>query len=299
METTPPAGNQRTNDEVVKDATKLIALLDRYSVLRGDTLTTCPDITPILVQNTEEAMGNIKPGIPAALQIYPIVPLSSHLDELDAERAEMSRIRSGLRVLMTKDEVKSAAKKIIMDEYARLIQPKDVMEKFEKKETTIMLLQLRHEQAKEKEPKIEEFSFELIEGLLKDGKVSRVWTYWLEKNTSWDGFLSFLTKASVSGFAEARGHPRGYSLKDGKWLYSLMNAQYVQQGNHHDLATTEDYRAMRSHIDSGKWACILIMHELVWQEARVKQAMPVKDGLELDGVFLSGWDEFANVNFHL
>lgn len=294
-------------------AKELIALLDRYLSLRGDTLVSCPDNTAALAEAAQDVSPKLDDDIPVALQIYPVVPLSAHLDSLDDERVEMSGIRNRLRLLTADTDVVVVAKKVVGNWYAQLKEPIEQEAVFMANEIPAMLLQLRREQAKECESRIKTFSFQLVLGLHEDGKVSRLTMYvtshlshclvafaavltnaWCARHyhdptTSWAEMQTVLTQLSMSVFARQRGHPNGYSLQDGKWLYQLMNTSYIAEGHPQDLATREDYAGMQGKMDSGRWSCLLIWHELIWKEAAAKKLALPKQGLVNDDEVKDGW----------
>ena len=161
--------------ETTTRANELIALLDRYLFLRGDTLVSCPDINAARSGPTEEVPTALDPDIPVALQVYPVVPLLSHLSSLDDERAEMAGIHSRLRVLIPDIGVVAVAKGIVGGWYADLVIPgAEQQQKYMQKDLPNMLLQLRQAEARKEDAKVPMFSFQLVLGLREDGKVSEL-----------------------------------------------------------------------------------------------------------------------------
>ena len=88
-----------------------------------------------------------------------------------------------------------------------------------------------------------------------------------------------LTELTATAFARQRGHPNGYSLKAGKWLYRLLDANFIAEKNAKDwdLADESDYAGMRRQMNNGKWKYVLVMHETVWDEAYAKKSAPKKE----------------------
>ena len=237
----------KTKDQIDKEATELITLLDRYLLLRGE-LSTWPDNVSSSASAViaTDSTFTARDDVPASLQIYPKVDLGSQLQNLQLERAELGRLTAHIAAICLDSGIVIKAKEMLASAYAAV--PRDhADDAFSKRGLPEMLALLRTVQQRAV-IEAETFALIAVNGAMSDGSPERMEVYHLPRGASWYEAQQTLTDTTIGWQAREAGYPYGYGLKDGKWIYQVAKGSSLESTKY-DLLTTEQYLAMRKRIE--------------------------------------------------
>ena len=262
---------------VQKEADELIALLDRFLFLRGITLASHqPNLATVFEELSNPApCPAVDDYVPPSLRLHPAVDLQDHLDDQRREQLELKELPARISALGLDSAVRGEVKRRIATEYG-MAKPSFDIRAFGHKAIPEMLAELRAAQKQPQQP-VPTFAISLVATVLMDGWVDEMRTYHLPRISSWKFAQERLTVMSRSWQAHDAGHPHGYDLRDGKWLYQVSKDQQLVS-DMLDLVTANDYTRMRTKIEKEN-VTVVVWHEKVCAKAQALkiEAAALKD----------------------
>ena len=195
MELSPPA--LTVQDEVRSEASKLVSMLDRYLFLCGDTITSYHDVSATLAKAAADSAETLRDDIPLSLQLFPPIDLSTHLTDLEREKAELKSLITRIATVCLNPSVVKFARQQLIAAYAA-IRPHGDAQSLRPKGIAEILAILRAEETRANEPVEETFVIAAVTGVLSDGKVMSVLTCVM-------GHEYFATKSSANSAFHCSG----------------------------------------------------------------------------------------------
>ena len=154
-------------------ATELIALLDRYLDLRGETIySSNEDVDDFFATLGTYLQQNLLGG-PASFDVFPAIDLEDHLPEHDRERKVLSALDRQISQICQSDEILEHAKQMLARDYAAL-KPDTNVDLYRSIGIAEMLRLLRTEETKAREPVEEKFEIKVVGAIELDGTPARL-----------------------------------------------------------------------------------------------------------------------------
>lgn len=253
---------------------ELIALLDQYNHLKGNTLFTHPDHpSPTLPPLPTD-------GTPVAIQMYTTPSLSTHLAahniDLQTQRTLAETIRHHLT---THPGAHAGAHDLLNAQYNLLPEKPKAMNtatftqlpNLPEKLATLRLSQHNASEAQTQRPP--EFITNLVADIDAAGRPDPLLQIWLPVATDWYSYTQALAVNTYHKWTDDDGDgdgdaptlsPEIDTLKDGGgWVYQRTSNSGQAENKLHELKCEEDYDGMRNGA-TGEWENGALVWHVSW-----------------------------------
>lgn len=252
----------------------LIALLDRYLYLTVAILAPGRELQPSDQTRRRTSPSPLDSEIPIALQTYPPIPLSSHLQAQENDIATAHSLEQRIRL------IHSLATPVVLAAHARLkaeyaactptpSQP-DIQNFAFKSSLTDKLATLRaYQHNNPPEHQLPSFEVVVVKSLDDIGNIADMTVIDLPKGTDWPYFHLALQRTTICSQTESAGYPTGYTLRAGAWLIQPTKHNHpVSSAPTYTLRTASDFRTLRAYMTSDASMGALVWHEKLWTRSR-------------------------------
>ena len=260
------------------DVDQLLLLLDRYLFLRGETITSyLHDVSsshPAIKSEPGSTISALD-NMPVALQYFAPIDLDRHLEEIALEQEELHALTVRISATCLDRDLVARARDRLVAEFA-IIRPDDV-QWFSEKGVPEMLATLRAmQQRATAQAAVQTFKLTAVASILYDGSPENLVTYvlrvrillersltsisryHLSSAASWYEVQEALTAMTYNWQTRESGCLDGYSLRDGKWKYQIVQ-NGIPSKVVYDLAICQQYHHLRRTMDAEN-ANVLIWH---------------------------------------